>query len=162
MVIALYPVDEPDIHPRISEAMLTRALQDIRTNWPGPKLAVIYGDAGRPYTAIASYDWIGKDKYEAGSGILNIMPSIRADQAWIIVPGGVEPWHQHPADFEAFAQANANVALVMPFVWFDDEFENAPRRGIRGNGLAKAYCEVGQRIKSPAQAPNYPNVIHAP
>jgi hypothetical protein len=159
MVVALYPVDEPELHAKagakawqkaLPAATLTRALADIRVAWPGVKLAVTYGDNGA-YPALESYDWIGKDDYGRGAGVLDRMPPISGEQRWMLVPGGTDPWAQDPQAFYDRANADARVVGIMTFVWFDN-FENVPHRGVRSNGLAPLYCRIGAQIKS-APAP---------
>jgi hypothetical protein len=140
MVVALYPVDEPELHG-ITSASLTAALADIRVAWPGPKLAVIYGDHGS-YPALDAYDWIGKDDYGRGIPVIGVRP----DQRVIVVPGGTDPWRDDPESFYAYATANTNVVAIIAFVWFD-HFGGTANRGIRSNGLSSAYCDVGMRIK---------------
>jgi hypothetical protein len=141
VVIALYPIDEPDVHG-ISDSRMTKCCADTRAAWPGPKLAVIYGTQGTP--GISAYDWIGRDDYGAGAGVLNHLPQIRPDQQWIIVPGGADPWKQDPAPFVAFADAHHQVAVLMPFLYSD----YAGGQGIGTNGMLPAYAAAGSVIKA--------------
>jgi hypothetical protein len=140
-VVALYPVDEPELHD-LSDAALTFALAQIRAVWPEAKLAVCYGDTGR-YPALAAYDWIGIDNYGAGAGVLNQLPALRPGQHHIVVPGASEPWKHDPAPFMAYANAHPEVVWVMPFVWFDGL--DGHYKGARSNGMAETYRAAGRK-----------------
>jgi len=142
IVIALYPIDEPDIHTQITDATMTRCCQETRVAWPGPKLAVIYGPNGQT-PGIAAMDWIGRDDYGAGTGVLQRLPAIRPDQQWIVVPGGAEPWRQDVAPYATFAETQPKVAVLMPFLYSD----YAGGKGIGSNGLLASYNAAGARIK---------------
>jgi len=144
VVIALYPIDEPDVHG-ISDSLMTKCCAETRAAWPGPKLAVIYGPNGQT-PGISAFDWIGRDDYGAGAGVLNHLPPIRADQQWIIVPGGADPWRQDPAPFVSFADTRNQVAVLMPFLYSD----YAGGQGIATNGMLPAYAAAGSIIKASA------------
>lgn len=137
-VVALYPIDEPELHD-LDNAYLTPVLNDIRAIWPGPKLGVIYGDS-RHYPGITSYDWVGIDDYGAGAGVLNELPMISPAQRYILVPGGGNPWRQDPQPFYNYALNHANVVWICPFLWITAD-------GIGANGMAPAYRAVGTPIK---------------
>ncbi len=145
MVVALYPIDEPDVHG-ISDATMQQAVNDTRAAWPAVKIAVVYGMHGTP--GISAYDWIGHDDYGAGAGVLNELPQIRADQQWIIVPGGADPWKQDPSPFADFANGQRQVALIWAFIWTDfTDPDGHPQAGINRNGMAPAYAGLGAQIK---------------
>jgi hypothetical protein len=135
MVTALYPIDEPDGHPT-SDAVMTQAYSEIRAAWPGPAIAVIYGDMGH-FPGLSAVDWAGRDDYGRGNGVLERLPPIRGDQRWIVVPGGCDPWRQDPQAFVEFAQRE-NVAWFCPFIWLD-QWGGTSNAGIRSNGLAESY-----------------------
>lgn len=141
MVIGLYPLDEPDVSG-LSDALVTQAVNETRAAWPGPKIGVIYGTHGTP--GIGAYDWVGMDDYGAGAGVLQRLPSIRADQRWIVVPGGADPWKQDPAPFVDFANSHPQVAVFMPFCWFDG-YGGTPNAGIRSNGMALRYAAASAK-----------------
>jgi hypothetical protein len=137
-VIAIYVLDEPDIDPPVDDRTMAQAFNDVRAAWPGPKLAVIYGDHGTP--GIAAADWIGHDDYGRGAGVLDRMPAIRADQRWIVVPGGADPWRQDPSPFVSRADSDPRIAVVMPFVFFDRKDERGVTfKGIGSNGMLPQY-----------------------
>jgi hypothetical protein len=145
-IVALYPVDEPELYHSTNDAALTAILGELRAAWPGPKMAVVYGDmATKP--ALASYDWIGYDNYGIGAGAMDRLPPISGDQRWLLVPGGTNPWANPPEPWYARANSDTRVIGIMPFVWFDGFENDFNHRGIRSNGLAGAYCRVGMRIK---------------
>jgi len=143
IVIALYPVDEPDIHAQLTDAIMVQCCTETRAAWPGVKLAVIYGPNGQT-PGISAYDWIGRDDYSAGSGELSRLPAIRPDQQWIVVPGGADPWRQDVAPFAAFAKSQPTVAVLMPFLYSD----YAGGKGIGTNGTFPAYAAAGTAIKT--------------
>ncbi len=137
-IIGLYPLDEPDVAGVPNATMLT-ALTDLKAAFNLP-LAVTYGTKGTP--GLAGYDWIGKDDYGAGAGVLNEMPPLTGNQKWMLVPGGADPWKQDPAAFANFANANPNVVGIMPFLWAD----YAGGQGIGSNGMAPKYIALGTLI----------------
>lgn len=141
MVVALYPIDEPDVLG-ISDVTMLQVYGEVRQSWP-VKIAVIYGSHGTPGANAA--DWIGHDEYGRDAGVLNRMPRIRNGQQWIIVPGGANPWRNTPEPFREFADTHGQVACIMPFVWFDREKDEQGQRqaGIRSNGLADRYRSIG-------------------
>lgn len=145
VVIALYPIDEPDIHPTLTDAVMTKCYQETRAAWPGVKIAVIYGPNGQT-PGISAADWIGRDDYGAGTGVFSHLPAIRPDQQWIIVPGGADPWKQDPAPFATFATAHNQVAVLMPFLYVD----YVGGKGIANNGMLAQYVAVGTAIKGAA------------
>lgn len=144
MIVALTLVDEPDMHG-CSDPLMCTAFAGARVAWPGVKLACIYGDHGTPGAEFA--DWIGTDNYPLGAGVLDRLPVIRADQRYIVVPGGSDPWRNDPAPFVAFAKTH-DVAVVCAFTWFDrpvDE-QGVPRAGIRSNGMRDAYVTAARAV----------------
>src|SRR4029077_374716 len=137
-IVALYPLDEPDV-AGVSNAIMTQVCTDLRAAF-GLPLAVIYGTKGTP--GIGAFDWVGKDDYGAGAGVLNEMPPISPAQKWIVVPGGADPWKQDPAAFATFANANLNVVAILPFLWG----AYAGGQGIGTNGMAPKYTALGTLI----------------
>jgi len=145
IVIALYILDEPDTHAQLTDAIVVQCCTETRAAWPGTKLAVIYGPNGQT-PGISAYDWIGRDDYGAGSGVLQRLPSIRPDQQWIVVPGGADPWRQDVTPFADFAEARGNVAAVIAFLYVD----YGGGKGIGTNGAFPAYAAAGTAIKKGA------------
>ncbi len=72
---------------------------------------------------------------------------LKPGQKMILVPGGASPWKTDPTAFYNYAQTEPTVIGIIAFSWLD--YENKPNVGIRVNGMAKAYCEVAEKIKSP-------------
>lgn len=131
MVVATYPVDEPELH---AIAGLDAVYQAVKVAWPVP-LAVIYGDHGS-YPGAGSADWIGFDDYPRAT--ITGGPALRSDQKRILVPGGANPWRNDPTPFMARARSDAQVAAVIAFCWFDGAWQG-PQQGIRSNGMADTY-----------------------
>lgn len=151
MVIALYPFDEPDMNPKLNDTILRDYLAQLRLGWPGPALAVIYGDhaleQGKWY-AKDLYDWVGISQYSKDP--LNHQPSINAHQMRILVPGGADGegsgWRVNPAPWVQYAQVPDNrVAMMMPFLWVNYAYQ-----GIGANGMAPLYRGAGKTITGKA------------
>jgi hypothetical protein len=151
-IIAVYPEDEPDQHGR-SAAQVNAAnvrLRKVMAEFPElaqAKLAVIYGPRGTP--GIESFDWIGRDDYDRGCGVLaggtnDLLARMRPDQQLLVVPGGA--LGQDPDCFMRRAHADPRVVGIVPFIWFDNWDNNGlpgGRAGIRSNGLRQVYCNAG-------------------
>lgn len=162
-VVALYPIDEPDIirSGNRSDAEVTAMnarLRAIAAEYPDlrdVKLAVIYSGGSGRRPGIASYDWIGIDDYGAGCGALRHYDalSLRPDQRTMLVPGGADPWRQDPACFESRAHRDQQVAAIITFIWQSVTDAGAAYRGVRENGLRQLYCEAGRKIMRPAEEP---------
>ena len=144
IVIALYPLDEPDVLG-ISDAVMTQCFNETRAAWPGPAIAVVYGTHGTP--GIAAADWVGHDSYREGPQF----PALRAGQHAIVLPGGADPYRQDPTPFVAFANTHAEVALVWAFLYIDYTGVNGePEKGIANNGMLAQYTAAGTAIKGAA------------
>lgn len=149
-VVALYPIDEPDVAGK-SDAEVTAVNAMLKRVFDKP-LAVIYGCATGRRPGWASYDWLGCDDYGVGcdnatGGTLWAFASgLAPHQRLILVPGGADPWRQDPACFAFKAHTDPRVVLLMPFLW-QDHAADGVGRGIRSNGLRKAYCEAGRAIR---------------
>lgn len=158
-IAALYPIDEPDVNGKsnaevlAANAMLRRVMADFPA-LRDTKLSVIYG-AGSNRPGIASYDWVGMDAYGEGCGVLaasyaSLKAILRPGQRLMVVPGGADPWKQHPGCFLARAQEDPQVVAVVSFIWFDswdDITKPDGAKGIRSNGMAPIYTEAGKRAK---------------
>jgi Ig-like domain from next to BRCA1 gene len=162
MVVALYPVDEPFNHG-LGDAAIAMANGEIRSvasgysQLQGVKLAVIYSPYRLP--GLASYDWVGFDDYNAGTSIFNsggeydwFRAQVSGNQRVILVPGGYSVSRTDPNPFYQKAQADSGVIAIIPFVWFD---QPGSWQGIRDDGMATAYCQVGSAIigANPALCP---------
>ena len=75
---------------------------------------------------------------------LQLKASLMSHQKTIIVPGGA--YGQHPKPFMDFANGNEEVAVVMPFIWFDDTTGMAQVPGIRSGPLKDAYVAAGLSV----------------
>lgn len=149
-VTTLYPVDEPDLHC-LSDAQLSSLLSAVKAEWPA-YLAVIYADRNS-YPGLRFYDLIGKDKYDAGSGVLNEMPPITPLQHYLLVPGGASGLSgrgpDDPRPFCEYARDHANVYAIVTFVWFD----RGADRGVRSNGMAPAYKSMALSLQQSNSCP---------
>lgn len=152
-VIALYPVDEPDLNMTDQDVLTQNAtIRQIASGYPelvNVKLAVIYANRGT-FPGIASYDWIGMDNYPLGSAILisplwtRMVGLLRPDQRIILVPPGGDPWRQDPEAFRRYAHENPQVVLVLPFMWAQQLPSTA--QGIGTNGMAPVYNALGLEL----------------
>jgi hypothetical protein len=144
LIVALYPIDEPDMQA-VPVDFVLKANSDLRAlfaDYPGlggTALAVIYGDHGTP--GIDSYDWIGKDHYGSGVITLPVTPSQRV----LIVPGGADPWREDPSAFINYVDGHPEVVAVLAFTWIDN-YAFSGYRGIRSNGLAPVYCSAAKKL----------------
>lgn len=153
-VVAMTPIDEPN-NTVGSEAELLKVVAVIRRvadqfiELAGYKLYVIYA-ADKSFIAQSAFDWIGFDDYDMKSHVLvgekykALKASLRPDQHTIIIPGGC--YGQDPKPFVDFAQGNQEVAVVLPFLWLDDQWGTVGAPGIRSNGLRAKYITAGKSI----------------
>lgn len=153
MVTVLYPIDEPESHG-LSDSDLVTTLRAMKAVWP-VKMAGIYSSNPHDWPGLSEYDVAGIDDYEANAGAIDRRPTIRADQLWLLVPGGADGLsHNGPDDpqpFYDFAMQHGNVYAIVPFVWFDRNDGGRILKGIRSNGRAPAYSAIGRKIKEAMQ-----------
>ena len=115
----------------------------------GVKLAVIYA-ANSEFIGQELFSLVGFDDYDMASHVLTsdkylkLKDSLQPGQRTIIVPGGA--YGQHPRPFMDFANGNEEVAVVMPFIWFDDTTGTAQVKGIRSSPLKEAYIAAGLSV----------------
>jgi len=160
-IIAIYPVDEPELFGWTAEqvidtnAMIRRVLSEFNHT---AKIAIFY-TASWKWTGVQSFDWVGFDNYGPGAKIFTngdyekLLAVLRPDQQTMLIPGGCDIWHEHPAQWFNKAQQDTRVAVLMPFVWRDNtDPEQDATIGIRSNGLAEEYRAVGLKIKNPQNA----------
>jgi hypothetical protein len=155
MVVALYPMDEPELYglDATTVSSVNTAIRGVLQGFPElaqTKLAVVYSDNLDALPGISSYDLIGLDAYGLGAAVLTerygvLRTRLRADQRLILVPGGAEPWKTAPQPFLDYALANPAVAVIMAFVWFPYE----GGRGIGADGMASAYRAIGCQTHKP-------------
>lgn len=151
-IVALYPVDEPDLQDRSDlDVMETNAIvRRVAAEFPeiaNAPLAVFYACTSGRRPGITTYDWIGCDDYDRGCAVLNDAVArlpLRPDQRLMLVAGGADPWRQDPACFERYAHAAPRVVALVAFLWQGI----ASGQGIGTNGLARLYCEAGRKITS--------------
>lgn len=145
----IYPIDEPnnvtDLDNLAGAIALIKKLSAEFPELTGYRLAVIYA-ADKPFIGQEMFDLVGFDDYAEKSSILvgqyvALKRSLKPGQKTILVPGGT--FFQDPTPFVNFAAQNPEVALVMPFVWFDGAVGLS---GIRSNGMAAQYVAAGKSI----------------
>lgn len=149
----LYPIDEPnntvgDAAVLATAVALIRRVAALFPQLDGVRLAVIYA-ADKPFICQELYDLVGFDDYDKKSSVLTgqyqqLKASLRQGQQTILVPGGC--YGQDPTPFIRFAQANAEVGIVMPFLWYDDPWNNVKALGIRSNATRAQYVAAGQSV----------------
>lgn len=152
MITFLYPHDEPEGYGITSEDML-KCCEDLRALWPGPKLAVIYGDH-IDRRGLAGFDLIGIDSYDHGTDVFMqqyepLKAALLPHQRLMIVPGGSSPWRETIQPFYDYAAQNERVDLICPFLWTDQ----ASTPGIRSNGMAPQYEAVGLACRASLSLP---------
>lgn len=154
-VVALYPIDEPDLDNvwtgdqlAATNIMIRRVMREFGVQIP---IAVIYS-ANFTWPGVGSFDWVGFDNYDANiftnGDYSRLRAATRLDQKLILVPGGCDKWRQDPTDYFNWAQADDRVVMLLPFVWRDDvDPARGATQGIRSNGMAPVYRNVGVQIK---------------
>lgn len=140
-VVALYPVDEPDVAGLTAAQViaLCALVREVAAEYPelaGVALAAVYGSVGTE--GIEQFDWVGRDFYGHGA----IVPIRLPNQRLILIPGGADPWREDPATFIDTANRTPAVVLILPFLWRDP----ITARGIATNGLGQTYCQAGVRV----------------
>lgn len=153
-VKALTPIDEPN-NTLASADELTHAIYLIRQvahqfpSLDGFKLYCIYA-ADKAFICSEQFDWIGFDDYDMKGNVLNgkqykdLKASLRAGQKTIIIPGG--SYGQDPTCFANYANANFEVAVVLGFLWADDEWGTVGAPGIRSNSTKDLYIQAGKSV----------------
>lgn len=146
MVDTFYVLDEPDVglSKGLTEATLITALQGIRQVFPDKKLMTIYSNSGN-YPGLKYFDYVGKDDYSAGVGVLQELPPISGSQMWVIVPGGANPWKEDPNPFYTFAKTHP-VKYIVAFLADDFPFQGHTSLGIINNGMLNEYNTVGREV----------------
>lgn len=154
-VVALYPVDEPDLDKTDEQVRTVNAMiRGVAAEFPElahVKLAVTYTE-DRGWPGIETYDWVGFDAYTKGDAVLwnetwiDLKGRLRPDQRIILVPGGACNWKNLPDAFLAVAQTDQQVIAVMPFMWFSTN-PPQPTTGIRDcPETRQLYVDAGTRI----------------
>jgi hypothetical protein len=142
-VVAIYPLDEPDVAGWSATQVKTMCdtVRKVADKFPAiadAPLAAFYGQQGT--AGISSFDWIGKDNYGNGPQILPLEPY----QKLMLIAGGTNDWKESPDQFVAYAQAHSEVVAVIGFMWvWPSKPEN---QAIKGNGMAPAYRAAGKTL----------------
>lgn len=150
----LSPTDEPnntvaDHANLVSAVAAVHLAADKFPELAGYKLVCIYA-ADKEFIGQSMFDIVGFDDYDMKSSVLvgkkykALKASLLAHQRTLIIPGGC--YGQDPTPFVNFAQANQEVAIVMPFLWFDDKLGDVGTTGIRSQPIRAAYLAAGQSI----------------
>lgn len=157
-IVALYPIDEPDLSSNnVSTADLLAANQIVRaiaSSYPelqSVKLCVTYC-AHSDYRAVNDFDWVGFDDYGAGATIFTngqyatLKKVLRPTQGITLFPGGAAPWMNDPKPFYRKAVEDDQVVAIIPFIWFDN-YADTTYAGIR-TVCPAVYREVGTMVKN--------------
>lgn len=142
-VVALYPVDEPDL-VGLDDATMNRVNTDLKAF--GKPVACCYTDR-RQYPGLSTVDWAGFDKYGVdvnGNGTLaDLKRRLRPEQRLMLFAGGCDPWRDNVRPVLQFANGDPQVVAIVAFIYG----EHGGNRGIRDNGMLPEYTEVGTTIK---------------
>lgn len=154
--MALYPMDEPDVHGLSDETVMrTNAMvREVMSGFPQLKntdLAVTFSGSTGSRPGIKSCRYVGIDHYGLGCGVSEVFDDLHQHlepwQSSLMFPGGCDPWRQDPACFENYAHATPQVAGIVPFI-YQTITDGITYRGIRENGLLPLYCAAGGLIRS--------------
>jgi hypothetical protein len=150
----LYPIDEPnntvqreDVLRSAIAIVFEAASQFIELR--GVRLACIYA-ADKPFICSDAYALIGFDDYDMRSHVLvsdkykALKASLKPGQQIMIIPGGA--YGQDPQPFIDFAQGNAEVGAIIPFLWYDNKTNTVGAPGIRSGPLKAAYIAAGRAV----------------
>lgn len=150
----LTPVDEPNNNmesvEELSKAVVViKAVAKFFPELDDVKLYAIYA-SDKDFMGKEMFDLVGFDDYDmksnvlVGKGYKDLKATLRPHQRTILVPGGC--YGQDPTPFVNFAQANQEVAMVLPFLWLDDQWGTVGVPGIRSGSLRSAYVNAGKSI----------------
>lgn len=156
-IVAVYPKDEPKFSSEVVVATNTMIRKVMAEFGMTAKVAVIYVADSNTWPGIESFDWVGFDRYDVGDKIFTngdfamLKSRLTPQQKIILVPGGASIWKNDPTQFFNKAQADSQIILIMPFVWFDPPVPDPQSltAGIRSNGMAPIYKSIGEKIKNP-------------
>lgn len=111
-------------------------------------LAGIFACKGdRP--GISTLDWISCDDYDSGCGVfdayLSHIPLLKGQKLFAVVAGD-DPWRLDPKCARDAVEADPQYVALVAFTWQTVVDGANQYRGIRENGLERAYCLVGRDI----------------
>lgn len=142
-VVALYPVDEPDL-AGLDDATMNRVNADLKAL--GKPIACIYTDRKR-WPGLATVDWASFDKYGVdwrGDGVLDdLKHRLRPEQRYFFTVGGGDPWRDNVRPVLEQANRDQQCIGICAFIYGD----RGADKGIRNNGMLPEYAEVGTKIK---------------
>ena len=155
-VVALYLIDEPDGRgctdgDVLSACQIARRVANEFAVLDGVKLAVTYSYK-RTLPGISGLDWVGLDDYGLGSGVLisdawlELLNALKPHQRCFVVPGGADPWRQHPEAFRRWAHSAPQCMGIMAFMWGSRDDSGEKNAGIKSNGMAPVYEALGRGI----------------
>lgn len=143
-VVALYPVDEPDL-VGLDSALMDRVNTDLKQF--GKPIACCFTDR-RQYPGLSTVDWAGFDKYGVdvhGDGTLeDLKRRLRPEQRIMLFAGGADPWRDNVKPVLEYANRDPQVVAIIAFIYGDI----GTGKGIRNNGMLPEYAEVGTIIKN--------------
>lgn len=146
-VVALYPIDEPQLDAAVVRAQ-NATLRRVMADYPAlahAKLAVIYA-CSKGFPGADSYDVISCDDYDSGSLVMaryyEALQAANPQARLMVVPGGADPWRMPPDVFVAYANETPAVWAIVPFIWQTADGHT----GIRENGMRAAYCAAGRAL----------------
>mgnify|MGYP003528493866 CR=1 FL=1 len=148
------PIDEPNNTVASAEELaksvyIIRKVADQFQELLGYKLYCIYA-ADKAFICQSMFDWVGFNDYDMKSHVLvgkrykELKASLLPHQRTIIIPGGC--YGQEPMPFVNFAQLNQEVAIVLCFLWLDDEWGTVGAPGISSNALRDKYVAAGKSV----------------
>ena len=109
-----------------------------------PKLATSYSVSGT-FPGAAGWDWIGTSNPDD-----RLKSVIRPHQRILLVARGADPWRDDPALFLNSVQTDPQVICLLVFAWTggnESGDANNWGAGVRSNGMATIYRQVGLKIK---------------
>ena len=158
LVRIIVPADEPNLPESGSIGLMPEAVALIRSvaaDYPelaSVKLGVIYF-SDKPMEHIGLFDIVGFDAYEERSSIFapgglyeQMRARLRPDQRTWIIPGAC--YGQDPQPFLNYANANAEVLAIVPFLWCTVPWETAFKGIVEQPERRAAYTALGTRIVS--------------
>lgn len=151
-ICALYPEDEPDLSGRTADEVVAAnaTVRKVAKDFPfiaNIPIATIY-TCTRGFPGVESVDWVGCDHYDDGARVIErrypaLKARLRPEQRLILVPGG----HQCDdiATFYDYAQRDAQVVAIVPFIWFDG-WEKG-KQGVRSLPCRASYIDALNKLK---------------